>query len=293
MAVSIYTRHMSAPIVFHSLAAVAYALLAVVLWRLFSSNQPPVQVGYFARGSLLVAIALHGYALHQSILFDQRLQLSWALALSTAIWLGMLVFWLESLIIRIDGLQLLLLPAGAGACLLVILFPKEQLVAHATDSALRIHLLIALSAYGLVTIAALQALLMSAIDRRLHFPKAAAHEANRLKVVLGRILDVQPPLLAQEQVLFRVIWVGFALLTLAVVSGSLISMATSGKWLRFDHKTIFTLLSWFAFGILLVGRYTRGWRGRIALRYTLVGFAFIVLSYTGSRFVVEVILQRN
>ena len=134
---------------------------------------------------------------------------------------------------------------------------------------------------------------MSAIDRRLHFPMASAREANRLKVVLGRILDVQPPLLAQEQVLFRVIWVGFALLTLAVVSGSLISMATSGKWLRFDHKTIFTLLSWFAFGILLVGRYTRGWRGRIALRYTLVGFAFIVLSYTGSRFVVEVILQRN
>jgi ABC-type uncharacterized transport system permease subunit len=224
---------------------------------------------------------------------DQRLQLSWALALSTAVWLGMIVFWLESLIIRIDGLQLLLLPAGAVSCLLVALFPKEQLVAHAVEPALRIHLLIALSAYGLVTIAALQAILMSAIDRRLHFPLAAAREAKGLSVVVGRILDAQPPLLAQEQVLFRVIWVAFALLTLAVVSGSLISVAATGKWLPFDHKTIFTLLSWLTFGILLVGRYTRGWRGRIALRYTLLGFAFIVLSYTGSRFVVEVILQRS
>jgi len=284
---------MSSPIVFHSLAALAYSLLALALWRGFASRQPTVQVGQLARVGLFAAIMLHGYALHQSILLDQRLQLSWALALSTAVWLGMIVFWLESLIIRIDGLQLLLLPTGSVSCLLVALFPKEQLVAHAVDPALRIHLLIALSAYGLVTIAALQAILMSAIDRRLHFPLAAAREAKGLNVALGRILDAQPPLLAQEQVLFRVIWVAFALLTLAVLSGSLISVAATGKWLPFDHKTIFTLLSWLTFGILLFGRYTRGWRGRIALRYTLLGFAFIVLSYTGSRFVVEVILQRS
>ena len=166
------------------------------------------------------------------------------------------------------------------------------MVAHAVDPAVRIHLLVALLAYGLVTISALQAILMSAIDRRLHFP-LAAREAKGLRVVLGRILDAQPPLLAQEQVLFRVIWIAFALLTFAVISGSLISVAATGKWLPFDHKTVFTLLSWLTFGILLVGRYTRGWRGRIALRYTLLGFAFILLSYTGSRFVVEVILQRS
>jgi ABC-type uncharacterized transport system permease subunit len=283
---------MSSPIVFHSLAALAYSLLALALWRRFAARQPTVQVGQMARVGLFVAIMLHGFALQNSILLDQRLQLSWALALSTAVWLGMIVFWLESLIIRIDGLQLLLLPAGALSCLLVALFPREQMVAHAVDPAVRIHLLVALLAYGLVTISALQAILMSAIDRRLHFP-LAAREAKGLRVVLGRILDAQPPLLAQEQVLFRVIWIAFALLTFAVISGSLISVAATGKWLPFDHKTVFTLLSWLTFGILLVGRYTRGWRGRIALRYTLLGFAFILLSYTGSRFVVEVILQRS
>jgi len=89
-----------------------------------------------------------------------------------------------------------------------------------------------------------------------------------------------------------VIWVAFGALTLAVASGSLISVAASGKLLPFDHKTVFTLLSWVTFGVLLLGRHLRGWRGRIALRYTLAGFAFIVLSYTGSRFVIEVILRR-
>jgi ABC-type uncharacterized transport system permease subunit len=106
-------------------------------------------------------------------------------------------------------------------------------------------------------------------------------------------LDAQPPLLAQEQILFRVIWIAFAALTFTVLSGSIISLHMTGKWLPLDHKTIFTLLSWVTFSILLAGRYSRGWRGRIALRYTLVGFAFIVLAYSGSRFVVEVILQRN
>jgi ABC-type uncharacterized transport system permease subunit len=60
-----------------------------------------------------------------------------------------------------------------------------------------------------------------------------------------------------------------------------------------DHKTIFTLLSWFTFGGLLAGRYIRGWRGRIALRWTLAGFIFLLLAYTGSRFVLQVLLQRG
>ncbi len=285
---------MSTAIVFHSLAALAYSGLALILWRALSSGQPVIQAGRLVRLGVLIALVFHGIALKDSILRDQHLHLSWSLALSAAVWLGMIVFWLESLILRIDGLQLLLLPAGALTCLLAALFPQSQLIAHAGDTALRVHLLIAMSAYGLITVAALQALLMSALDRRLHFPRESAQSPARgIWSVAGRLLDAQPPLLAQEQLLFRVIWVAFGALTLAVASGSLISVAATGKWLPFDHKTVFTLLSWITFGVLLIGRHVRGWRGRIALRYTLVGFAFIVLSYTGSRFVIEVILQRS
>jgi len=286
---------MSTAIVFHSLAALAYSGLALILWRALSSGQPVIQAGRLVRLGVLIALVFHGIALKESILREQHLHLSWSLALSAAVWLGMIVFWLESLIIRIDGLQLLLLPAGAIACALAALFPQSQLIAHAGDTALRVHLLIAMSAYGLITVAALQALLMSALDRRLHFPRESAQSLNNkgLWATAGRLLDAQPSLLAQEQLLFRVIWVAFAALTLAVASGSLISVAATGKWLPFDHKTVFTLLSWFTFGVLLIGRHMRGWRGRIALRYTLAGFAFIVLSYTGSRFVIEVILQRS
>ena len=284
---------MSYAIVFHSLAAFAYAILALVLWRSLASGEPVQQVGRSARLGLLSAIILHAAALYFAVLEDNHLKLSWSLALSASVWLGMIIFWLESLIIRIDGLQLLLLPVGTLICVVAAVFPKAQLLAHANDAGLRAHLLIALCAYALVTLSALQALLMAALDHRLHFPKETHPAQTKTRNAIGRLLDAQPPLLAQEQILFRVIWIAFTALTFTVLSGSIFSLQMTGKWLPLDHKTIFTLLSWITFSILLAGRYSRGWRGRIALRYTLAGFAFIVLAYTGSRFVVEVILQRN
>jgi ABC-type uncharacterized transport system permease subunit len=65
---------------------------------------------------------------------------------------------------------------------------------------------------------------------------------------------------------------------------------TPFKW---DHKTVFTMLSWGLFGLLLAGRVWRGWRGKTALRFTLTGFATLLLAYVGSRFVLEVILHRS
>ena len=136
---------------------------------------------------------------------------------------------------------------------------------------------------------AVQASLMALLDRRLHRPQ----EDMSQRTIVGRVLDAQPPLLEQERLLFRLIWVGFVVLTLAVFSGSYTSMMLTGKVLPFDHKTVFTLLSWLTFGILLLGRHIWGWRGRVALRWTLTGFALLILAYTGSRFVLEVILHRS
>jgi len=94
-------------------------------------------------------------------------------------------------------------------------------------------------------------------------------------------------------VLFRLVGFGFALLTLTVITGVIVSMGLIHRPFPMDHKTVFTLLAWAIFGVLLAGRYTRGWRGRQALRWTLAGFAFVLLAYTGSRFVLDVILQRG
>lgn len=280
---------MSLGIVFHTAAALAYAVLGGSLWIRLAGAGEVEQTGKIARLCLLGALVLHGIGLQQSMLGAQHLFIGWALALSAAIWLGMVVFWLESLLVRIDGLQLLLLPAAAVASALAALFPQGQFVPHADDPWLRVHLLIALAAYGLITIAALHAMMMALLDRHLHRPLDAPAERS----IIGRVLDSQPPLLVQEQLLFRIIWIGFIVLTLAVGSGSVASMKLTGKILPFDHKTVFTLLSWLTFGVLLAGRHVWGWRGRVALRWTLTGFGFLILAYTGSRFVLEMILHRG
>jgi len=280
---------MSPGIVFHLLTALCYAGLGAAAWRPMALRAPGAGASPIMQWGLLTAIVLHGVALEQSILLGRGLYLGWALALSAAIWLGLIVFWLENLILGIQSLLLILLPAATLASLLAGLFPDGVLVAHAGDEWLRMHLSIALIGYGLMMMAALQAVLMAALERQLHRPVERESERS----VFNRALDAMPPLLVQERLLFRLILVGFVALTLTVASGVVVSQRVRGVAFPLDHKTVFTVLSWITFGVLLLGRRLVGWRGRIALRWTLVGFAFLLLAYTGTRFVLEVLLARG
>jgi len=281
---------MSSGIVFHLLAALLYATLGVAVWRpMAHTTQHGFLAGHTSQWWLLAAIALHGIALQQSILLGSSLYLGWALALSAAIWLGLVVFWLESLILSLNSLLLILLPTATLGSLLAGLFPRGTIVANAGDDWLRMHLTIALIGYGLMMMAALQAVLMTALQRQLHRP--VQHEDQRN--LLNRALDAMPPLLVQERLLFRLILVGFLALTLTVATGAIAALRLHGLALPLDHKTIFTIFSWITFGMLLLGRRLYGWRGRIALRWTLTGFVFLLLAYTGSRFVLEVLLGSN
>lgn len=280
---------MSEGIVFHTLTAFAYAALAALMWQPLRHGSIPTRTSTTVRGCLLGTLIIHGLALYQSVLPASGLYLGWALAFSAAVWLGMLIFWLESLVLRINGLLLILLPASALATGIAALFPSGHLVANAANELLRLHLLIALMAYGLVTIAALQSVLMASLDRYLHRPSEQSEHGRWF----SNALDVMPPLLVQEKLLFRLVWISFFALTLTLITGSMVSLNLAGKIFPVDHKTIFTVLSWLTFLLLLAGRHLRGWRGRLALRWTLAGFAFVMLAYTGSRFVLDVLLSRG
>lgn len=281
---------MSSGIVFQLLAALAYALLGAGWWRLLAQGQKEISVGPLTHLFLVTGLILQAIGLQQSMLGQAAgLHVGWALALSAAIWLGMLVFWLENFVMKLDGLLLVLLPAAAVAAALGGVFPYGRLVPHGDSQWLRIHLIIALCAYGLIAVATLHALFMASLDRQLHRPAGSSAKSG----LVERALDTLPPLLTQEVLLFRLIWIGFAILTLTVITGAIVSIRTLGVLFPLDHKTIFTLLAWVTFGGLLLGRHTRGWRGRTALRWTLVGFAFVLLAYSGSRFVLDVLLNRS
>jgi ABC-type uncharacterized transport system permease subunit len=191
-----------------------------------------------------------------------------------------LIYWLGNIYYRLEGLQSLVLPVAAAAALLPAALPSLSPLPHTELPAFKLHLLIAMLAYSLFTIASLHVLLMALLERRLHAGN------------LPRALRALPPLLAMETLLFRIIWAGFILLTLTLASGVVYSEELFGRAARFNHKTVFGVLSWLIFAALLAGRHLQGWRGRVAVRWTLAGFLMLVLAYLGSKFVLEVILGR-
>ena len=201
-------------------------------------------------------------------------------ALSLILWLTVLIYGLGSLFYRLDGLHALVMPAAAVAVLLPVVFPATHALANTETLAFKAHLLIAMLAYSLFTIASLHVMLMAIIERRLHAGTVPPSLRN------------MPPLLTMETLLFRIIAAGFVLLTLTIGSGMLFSEELFGKPARFSHKTVFGVLSWLIFAALLGGRWFYGWRGRTAVRWTLAGFLTLVLAYIGSKFVLEVILGR-
>ena len=87
------------------------------------------------------------------------------------------------------------------------------------------------------------------------------------------------------------IWLGIILLSAAFVIGWPYVVDLQGQYLT--HKVIFALTGWLVFATLLFGRYQFGWRGKIASRWTLIGTGFLILSYFGSKFVVEVVMGKT
>ncbi|HTY03697.1 MAG TPA: cytochrome c biogenesis protein CcsA [Rhodocyclaceae bacterium] len=272
-------------ILLHLTAAALYIGLAALSWRSRwrgpALDRPPIALSGWERGGLLVALMAHGFVLANAIFPGDVMFFSFSIALSLIFWLAIAFYWIESFYARMEGLQMLGLPAAAIAVLLPTLFPAQHMLANAASMQFRVHFLIAMLAYSLFTLAALHAILMAVAEKALH--------RGRLTPLLSSL----PPLLTMETLLFRMIHIGFALLTLTLISGILFSESLFGKALQFNHKTVFAILSWFIFAHLLIGRHWRGWRGRKALRWTLAGFVALLLAYVGSRFVLEVLLGRS
>ncbi|WP_423195975.1 Cytochrome c assembly protein domain-containing protein [Cupriavidus sp. H19C3] len=241
---------------------------------------------------MLAALACHGLLLHETIFPADRMVFGFAFALSAMLWLGVGIYWIESFFFALAGLGLIVIPVALLASLMPLAFPGAQILGYAARPLFKLHFIIANVAYGLFTLAAFHAFLMLLAERRLHgFTRPPSGERAPGQW-LGRWLDLLPPLLTLEKLLFRLIAAGFVLLTLTIVSGFLFSEQLFGRAFRMDHKTVFAIISWAMFGGILIGRRFRGWRGRTALRWVIASFGILLLAYVGSRFVLEVILHR-
>ncbi|MBC7214507.1 MAG: cytochrome c biogenesis protein CcsA [Burkholderiaceae bacterium] len=248
-------------------AALAYAAPALAAARLREG---------WARRALGLAWLLHAAALGWG-LWGEAPRFGFAPALSMTAWLALTVYAIERQLFPQLRARWTLALAAALALLLAQLFPGQPL--HATASAwLPLHLALGIACYGLFATAVVHALLMTRAERRIR---------------QGQDPDSGMPLLTLERLTFRFVAAGFVLLTATLFAGMLFGEQLYGRAWRWEHKTVFSLLSWLAFAVLLLGRARFGWRGRSAVRVLYAGAALLLLAYVGSRFVLEVVLHRS
>ena len=280
-------------ILLHVAAAALYALTAGVLWPSparpgdGSSARAHIPVAW---GSWLLpaALLLHTWVIVQDSATPHGLDVSLLNAISVVGALVAAVAWASGLLRTLPAIGTIILPLAAAAVLLPgllpLLFPaafaNPHRVAYGSESLAALHVAVALVSYAMFLVAAVLALVVMTLEKRLRhrLPDSTSAAA--------------PPLLTLERFLFRLIAVGFALLTLTLASGIVFTEQLFGKALTFTHKTVFAVLGWLTFGALLWGRWRYGWRGRVALRWIIAGTVFVFLSYLGYKFVLEVVLGR-
>ncbi|MCB1802325.1 MAG: cytochrome c biogenesis protein CcsA [Gammaproteobacteria bacterium] len=246
--------------------------------RLFNaedSRRPPRMLG--------IALGFAGLALHAAVIYHELfmlggLNMSFFNAVSLAAWTMAGLLLVSSLSKPVENLAILALPLAAITVLLDLRFPGSRLLSDHSGWELRLHVLTSMLAYSLLTLASAQALLLAVQDTHLrrHHP--------------GGFIRALPPLQTMESLLFEMISVGFVLLSVALLTGFLYLDDMFAQHLV--HKTVLSIVAWIAFATLLWGRFRFGWRGRKAIRWTLVGFAVLMLAYFGSKAVIELILHR-
>lgn len=225
------------------------------------------------------AVLAHAILLYSQIFSAAGVNLSFMLALSAALWLVSLIVLISSFGKPLLSTGLVVLPLTALVIIASWVFPELTRLPVLDGAGLGLHIMSSLLAYAILMIAAIQSLALHFQHRRLHSQQP-----------LGPFKHL-PAMQDMEHLLFQLIAAGVLLLTLSLLSGYL---HVESLFARAQlHKTVLSIVAWIVFVTLLAGRWSLGWRGPTAIRWTLWGFSLLALAYFGSKLVREIILNRG
>jgi ABC-type uncharacterized transport system permease subunit len=220
------------------------------------------------------AVMMHGLVLWQQIIIEDQVQfnvitISSLIALFFASWLIANGFYRP-----LRNLYLYLFPFAA-LIIAVSPFIHFDETASTLSAGLITHILLSTIAYSILTLATAQSALVN-------------HQMSQLKnKKITPLWLAMPPLQTMERITHELLITGFILLTAAMVSGlDYISLNPVPSLL---HKISFTVLAWATYGILIVGHFTRGWRGQMMNRWILTSFVILILGFFGSRWLLQFI----
>lgn len=267
-----------------NLAAIIFYLICwlIITMQIRSDINNPVQKGQSKRLYFipwLIALILHILSIHIPLLDGEPLSFSFITLSSYVMWFISLLLFITTVSRKIEALAVIIIPFTILSIILMITIGSDSEKVVNMRSGLGIHILISLLAYSVLMLASFQAILLASQNNHLH---------NRQNTGFIRTL---PSLEDMEHFLFRLITIGVILLSISLISGFYYLDNLFGT--NVAHKTILSIISWFIFTALLLGRLKYGWRGKIAVRWTLAGFLVLALAFFGSKFIQEFILKKE
>lgn len=259
-------------------ACVFYA--ASIAAHLCALHEGTAQRRWLRAAMWLAAPALLAHALSWSVgvFGNEGVNLGLFSAASLFFWVIALIAWGASWRVPLANLLPVLYPLAIVAVLCAQFLHTAYAPRAGFGWGVGSHILLSVLAYSILGIAAVQAVALALLIDRLKHRR------------LHGLVAVMPPLQTMEHLLFRLIWTGEVLLTLAIASGALFLEDMFAQHLA--HKTVLSIVAWALFAVLLLGRHRLGWRGNTAVKWTLAGFCLLILAYFGSKLVLELILHR-
>lgn len=224
----------------------------------------------------LVAASFHAAYLYAPLLHQHQLSLDFFSAASHVMWLSGQILLITAITHRIESLNLFTIPFISLALLLQLIVPVAEETKLVLTNGIGVHIFSALLAYSMLMVAAIQGVLLAYQHNHLH-----NHRPNAFLRALPALQDM-------DHLLFRFISVGVSLLSIALITGFIFLENLFGQHIA--HKTILSIAAWLVFTALLLGRWRYGWRGISATRWTLSGFAILMLAFFGTKFIQEYLL---
>ena len=268
-------------LVFYGVASLFYLAVGLKIVSTFKKRGDAAPV--WALPVIGLGILAHFWIL-QSVAFpaSETLVVGFGISVSAMCFFSTLILFFGALYSRVHALYAIVLILSAIGVWFPEVFPSDTSKVVGATLGFKLHIVFGIVAYSFMMMAIVQAILMSILNTRLK-SHLALNEPEGLVATM-------PNLRTMEKILFRVIAACFIFLTLTILGGMISTAEYLNTLLAFDHKTILTILSWVAFGILLLGRRFLGWRSGKALLLFWVAVLLQVVAYFAYRFVLDVLV---
>lgn len=254
------------------LASMSYFYASAVIWNKIQNPQK-ADVHVRVIKAAMLAVVLHAYTLNNTLYIDEHIHFNLGNGISLVALLASSILLVTHLNKPTETLGIFIYPVAALSTLL----PLNISTTMELPLELGSHVLISIAAYSIMGIATAQAILYSIQEKHFKTKK------------LSKLMLALPPLQIMESTLIQLLRIGFVFLTFALISG--VFFVENLFEQQLIHKTFFAMLAWVVYGAFLFGHLQYGWRGQRASKYTIWAYVLLILSYIGTSFIIEYIVE--